>query len=379
MPNRFTAVTSHAAAYVRSGRDAGRPPQVSSRAHWSIDRATRWRDRTGWLVGCNFIPSTAGNQLEMFQAATFDPETIDRELGWAAGLGMNSVRVFLHDLCWTTDGDAFLDRVDVVAEIADGHGIGLVPVLFDGIWDPRPRPGPQRDPVPGRHNSTWLQSPGADVIADRTRWRALRGYVEAVLGRFGDDRRIQLWDLFNEADQPNMAYAALEPRHKRRLVADLVDEVFDWTTAVDPSQPCTVGVYEFVQRGAEHASPLALVALERSDVVSFHCYGDDRTLTATIRRLERIGRPLVCTEWMARPRSPVAQLAVFRRRGVGNHCWGLVDGRTQTKYPWTSWIRRTPPDAPWFHDLVHPDGTPYDASEAALYRSLTGVAGGDIS
>src|SRR4029077_2592941 len=49
-----------------------------ARAVWTKERARAWADSTGWLVGSNFIPSTAINQLEMWQAATFDPRTIDR-------------------------------------------------------------------------------------------------------------------------------------------------------------------------------------------------------------------------------------------------------------------------------------------------------------
>lgn len=44
-----------------------------------------WEDC--WYFGANFIPSTAINQLEMWQKETFDPTTIDRELGFARKIG----------------------------------------------------------------------------------------------------------------------------------------------------------------------------------------------------------------------------------------------------------------------------------------------------
>jgi hypothetical protein len=50
---------------------------------WTKEQAHEWYKQWGWLRGCDFIPSTAVNQLEMWQADTFDPSTIDRELGWA--------------------------------------------------------------------------------------------------------------------------------------------------------------------------------------------------------------------------------------------------------------------------------------------------------
>src|SRR5687767_4178490 len=65
---------------------------------WSVDRARAWERETGWLVGANYAPAYAVNQLEMWQAETFDARAIERELRWASELGFNSLRVFLHDL-----------------------------------------------------------------------------------------------------------------------------------------------------------------------------------------------------------------------------------------------------------------------------------------
>jgi hypothetical protein len=371
VPSRPRVFASFAVAALRS-RGLSRPVDLRARARWTPERARAWGEETGWLLGCNFTPSTASNQLELWQRGTFDPGTIDRELGWAADVvGMNSIRLFLHDLAWQVDPTGFLDRVDRVLDIAAGHGISVMPVLFDGIWDPDPRPGPQRAPRPGIHNSTWVQGPGAAVLADRSRWPSLRPYVEDVVGRFADDERVVVWDLFNEPDSFNPNYALRDPARKRSLVADLLEQVWDWTAEVDPSQPLTVGVYELVQHHPERASGVARTALERSDVVSFHCYGGEATLRRTITELGRHGRPLICTEWMGRPSSPVRLAEVLATEGVGAYTWGLVDGRTQTKYSWTSWLRRDRPDRGWFHELLHPDGRPYDEAEVELLRRVS--------
>jgi hypothetical protein len=281
---------------------------------------------------------------------------------------MNSIRLFLHDLAWQVDPDGFLHRVDQVLDRAAAHRISVMPVLFDGIWDPDPRPGPQREPRPNVHNSTWLQGPGAAVLADRSRWPSLRPYVDAVLGRFGRDERVVAWDLWNEPDSPNPAWARRDPARKRDHVADLLEHVWDWAEAAAPEQPLTVGVYEFPDQHAERASRVARTALERSDVISFHCYLGEDGLRRTIERLRAHGRPLVCTEWMGRPRSPVALAEVLRDEAVGGYTWGLVDGRTQTRFSWTSWWRPDPPDRPWFHELLHADGTPYDPAEVAILQ-----------
>lgn len=346
---------------------------LARRQRWDAERAWRWREAAGWLVGCNFVPSTASNQLELWQAGTFDPDTIDRELRWAADIGMNCIRLFLHDLMWVVDGDDFLDRVDRVLGLAQTHGIAVMPVLFDGIWDPEPRPGPQRLPRPGIHNSTWVQGPGAAVLADRSRWPSLRGYVDAVLTRFGDDERVVAWDLFNEPDSPNPSYLGRDPHRKRILIADLLEDVWDWAEAAGPTQPLTTGIFLFPSRPhPERASRTARIALERSDVLSFHSYSGEAELRRAIEHLAVLGRPLICTEWLARPKSPPALLEVLHETGTGAICWGLVDGRSQTRFPWTSWLRRGRPGDMWFHDLLHADGTAYDEAEVALFRSLTG-------
>lgn len=371
LTSRARALAEVGVGALRS-RGLASPVRLQPRSRWPAEQARQWHQRTGWLLGCNFCPSTAGNQLELWQPATFDPETIDRELGWAAEVvGHNSIRLFLHDLAWQVDPDGFLDRVDQVLGIAAAHSISVMPVLFDGIWDPDPRPGPQREPRPGVHNSTWLQGPGATVLADRSRWDSLRPYVDAVLARFGQDPRVVVWDLFNEPDSPNPAYADRDPAGKRGLVADLLEQVWDWAEAADPLQPLTVGLFEFPQWHPERASQVARIALERSDVISFHCYEGRKGLLRAIEELGRHGRPLLCTEWMCRPRSPVGLAEVLREREVGAYSWGLVDGRTQTRYSWASWVRHDRPDRPWFHELLCGDGTAYDPAEAELLRQVS--------
>jgi hypothetical protein len=41
---------------------------METRARWTVAEADSWWAAQPWLVGCNFIPSTAANQLEMWQA-----------------------------------------------------------------------------------------------------------------------------------------------------------------------------------------------------------------------------------------------------------------------------------------------------------------------
>src|ERR1700738_117262 len=91
-------------------------PLGAQSLRWSEAKAESWYQQQPWLVGSNYIPSTAINQLEMWQQATFDPDQIDKELGWAEKIGMNTMRVFLHDLLWKEDPQGFRKRLSLVFE-----------------------------------------------------------------------------------------------------------------------------------------------------------------------------------------------------------------------------------------------------------------------
>jgi len=341
---------------------------------WSPERAAAWQAERGWRVGSNFIPSNASNQLEMWQAETFDPATLARELDLARGLGWTSLRVFLHDLAWQGDREGFLQRIDHFLELAHGRGIGTLFVLFDGVWDPSPRPGPQPTPRPRVHNSRWLQSPGAAVLADPARQDALEPYVTEVITRFRDDPRVDGWDLFNEPDNPNPAYREREIADKAARACELLEKAFAWARAVDLTQPLTTGVWIGDWSDPAALSDVARLSLESSDVISFHCYGDLTDLESRVAALRRYGRPLLCTEFMARTAGSTfdPHLGWMKANGVGAYCWGLVAGRSQTHYGWDSWVRRYEGDPdPWFHDVLRPDGSPYDPAEIAYIRTLT--------
>ncbi|MCI0493067.1 MAG: cellulase family glycosylhydrolase, partial [Planctomycetes bacterium] len=347
---------------------------------WSKEKAAEWYEQQPWLVGSNFIPSTAINQLEMWQPDTFDAETIDRELGWAAAIGFNTARVFLHEIPWQDDRAGFFERIDKFLEISSRHGIRPMFVFFDGVWDPDPQSGPQRRPRAGVHNSGWVQSPGRVVLADHARQDLLEPYVREVIKRYGNDDRVLAWDLFNEPDNGNAgSYGPLElPKpEKDKAAARLVRRSFEWARAVGPTQPVTVGLWW----GPPWNDPAKLsqvhqAALELSDVLSFHEYGKPEDATQRrINELRGYGRPLLCTEFMARGNGSTfeAALPLLKKERVAAYCWGLVDGKTQTKYPWSTW--QTPildePD-PWHHDIFHADGRPYRGDEVKLIRELTG-------
>jgi len=342
---------------------------------WSAEKARAWYAAQPWPTGSNFLPSNAINQLEMWQAETFDPATIDRELGWAEGLGFTSMRVFLHDLPWSQDSAGFLKRIDLFLEIAARHKIRPMIVLFDSCWDPYPKPGPQRGPRPGVHNSGWVQSPGREILTDPSRWPGLEAYVKGIIGRYKDDPRVLAWDLFNEPDNTNeSSYGKQEPPDKVERSLELLIRSYAWARSVGPTQPLTSGVW-LGDWSPEKVAATARVQLDESDVISFHNYGRPMDLRARIAMLKKLGRPILCTEYMARPAGSKfdPSLDIFRSERIGAYNWGFVDGKSQTSYPWDSWKKPYPAEPPlWFHDIFRKDGTPYDPREVAYIRRVTG-------
>jgi hypothetical protein len=342
---------------------------------WPAKQANEWYASQPFLVGSNFIPSTAINQLEMWQADTFDLPTIDRELGWAQNLGMNTMRVFLHNLLWQQDSAGFLRRMDQFLQVADKHHIRIMFVLLDSVWDPDPKLGKQRDPRPYVHNSGWVQAPGAEILKDQARWnRDLKPYVAGVIGHFHDDTRILMWDLMNEPDNENNSYKTRELPNKVEMALRLLREEWNWARSAGPSQPLTSGVWQGDWASDDKLSAIASFQLENSDVITFHNYDPLHAMKRRIASLRRYRRPIVCTEYMARPRGSTfaAILPLLKADGVGAYNWGFVNGKSQTIYPWDSWEKTyTGEPSLWFHDIFRKNGTPYDPKEVTLIRRLT--------
>ena len=349
-------------------------------ARWPAEKANAWYAKQPWLVGSNYTPASAINELEMWQADTFDAAAIDKELGWAEGLGMTTMRVFLHDLPWQQDSAGFRARIDRFLDIASKHHIRPLFVLFDSCWDPLPKLGPQHAPTPGVHNSGWVQAPGAKGLSDPAQYPRLKAYVIGVVGAFAKDTRVLGWDVWNEPDNGNGgSYAKDEPKNKVDLVLALLPQVYQWVREAGAEQPLTSGVWKGDWSADDKLSPMERIQLEQSDVISFHNYDSGAEFEKRILWLQRLKRPIICTEYMARGNGSTFQgsLPVAKKYNVGAINWGFVAGKTQTYLPWDSW--KTPyvngrEPAVWFHEVLRQDGTPYKQEEVDLIRSLTGAA-----
>jgi hypothetical protein len=344
---------------------------------WPAERANRWYADQPWLVGSNFIPSTVINELEMWQADTFDLPTIDRELGWGQALGMNTMRVFLHNLAWQQDPQGLLQRMDQYLEVADKHHIRITFVLLDSVWDPSPKIGKQREPRPHVHNSGWIQAPGKEMLEDQSRWdKELKPYIVGVIGHFRNDHRVLMWDLMNEPDNNNPPYKAEELPNKAALALSLLKEEWAWARSAKPSQPLTSGVWRGDWSSDGNLTEMQRFQLQNSDVITFHSYEPPDAMKRRIASLRRYGRPILCTEYMARPLGSTFEsiLPLLKGEHVAAYNWGFVNGKTQTVYPWDSWEKQYTAEPPvWFHDIFRQDGSPYDPKEVSLIKQLTGI------
>ena len=367
----------HAAAVALAAAAVLALLQPAAAQRWTEERANAWYASQPWLVGANYAPAYAVNQLEMWQPDTFNLTAIDRELALAQDLGFTSLRVFLHDLLWRDDAAGLLERMDQFLGVASARGIGIMFVLFDGVWDPYPVAGPQPAPVPNVHNSRWVQGPGREILGSPARHDELEPYVVGVVSHFRNDSRVQVWDLFNEPDTPVPQYADEELPDKAARALDLLRKTFEWIRPLDPIQPLTAGVWAGDWSSEGSLSEIQRYQLDNSDVISFHNYAGPDDVAKRIADLRRYNRPILCTEYMARSAGSTFEgvMPVLAAENVGAYNWGFVDGKTQTIFPWDSWDREyTGEPDPWFHDVFREDGTPYSTAETDLIKSLTGAA-----
>jgi hypothetical protein len=323
---------------------------------WNVARANEWYAKQGWLRGCNFQPSTAINQLEMFQAETFDAATIDKELGWAEELGFNVMRVYLHHLLWTADREGFKKRLDQYLSISSKHKIKTLFVFFDDCWNDTAWVGKQPNPIPGVHNSGWVRDPGTMLYRYPDTLNTLESYVKDIMGTFKNDQRILLWDLYNEPGNSG---------HGDKSFA-LLKSVFTWAREVNPSQPISVGIWTSNQQFNAYQ-------LEHSDIITYHNYSALENHRVMVDSLKKYNRPLICTEYMARRTSSTFQtfMPFLKAEHIGAINWGFVSGKTNTIFAWDTPIKNGEEPKLWFHDIYRQDKTPFSLEEVKFIKTIS--------
>ncbi len=330
---------------------------------WSEDKANAWYESQPWPVGVNYVAATAINQFEMWQKETFDPKTMEVEMGRAEELGFNTVRIFLHDMVWEADPDGFKKRIDTFLNICKNHRIKVIMTFFtNGGKFENPKLGPQPESIQGVHNSQWIQSPGAAKVNDPSQWGVLEQYVKDILTTFKDDDRILMWCLYNEPENLRKGAQSLP----------LLRAVFKWAREVNPSQPLTSPTWILPgKHGTRTALDIVCFLGENCDVMSFHCYQGPEEMEQYIKMFRRFNRPMICQEYMGRPKSTFFDIMpILKRERVGAISWGLTTGKCNFHLQWSSKAGDPEPKI-WFHDIFRMDGTPYDPKEIEFIKQYT--------
>ncbi len=327
---------------------------------WSESKINSWYENLEPLKGFNFLPSTAVNSTEMWQGDTFDASTIQKELKMAHEAGYNSARVFLQYLVWKDNPAALKTRIDEFLTIAHNNNISVMFILFDdcAFAGKEPYLGVQDDPVPGVHNSGWTPSPGKARATDTSYWPDLEKYVKDIVYTYKDDKRIIVWDLYNEPGNSQMWEKSLP----------LLKSSFQWAREVAPSQPLTTAPWGDFYNIFSNKSLLTKEILEMSDIISFHAYEKPCEIENKIQVLKlNYKRPVICTEWLRRQNGGTFEnlLPLFSNEEIGWYQWGLVAGDTQTYMHWGS-KKGSPEPKIWQHDVFHKNGKAYEPSELKL-------------
>ena len=327
---------------------------------WSKEKAQAWHASRKRLKGFNFLPNTSINSIEMFQEDTFDPAAIKSDFTYSQALGFDTARVFLSHTLWKDQAESYKANFARYLEIADAANISTMPTFFDDCAFSlrEPSVGDQGEPKPGVTNSGWVPSPGLALVEDRSVWDSLEAYVHDFVGAFGEDERVCVWDVYNEPGNSDMGLRSLE----------LLKAAHGWVREAGPSQPITSGSWNFDGSLDE----MNAVHYAQSDVISFHGYTANPDIRALLEQLAAFERPILCTEWLNRHLGNTFEeiLPLFEEYEVHWWIWGLVNGRSQTHYPWARLLGKVD-DSVWQHDLYHQDGTPYDADELELVKRYT--------
>lgn len=330
------------------------------RAVWPSEKAFAYMEPYGVIKGVNYVPSYCYSYIEIWHH--FDEEWILRELGYAREIGLNSLRIFVAACQWQTHRELVCARLDRFLDFCDSFGFSVMLTLQPNTYL---RPGqtvsPGEDPfeirpAPVGHDRSWNYR-GARIFDCEGKWvesrEGIANFITGILRRYGHDRRVDFWDLFNEPWEVDK---------------ELVELAFSIARAENPIQPLTS----------------CWRAHDLSDVTSFHCYEQPgkapnvqpggihyRTFEDELALALSTGRPVLCTECVARTLGNELKsfLPYYSRAHIGFYIWGFCAGNAQYHLPW-HWPAGAPVPERWFQCLLYPDGTPFDPEEINLIQSF---------
>ena len=353
---------------------------------WTKERAWEWYNAQPWIRGCNYMPASCANHIDLWQEYGSEArfEEMEREMALMEKDGFNAVRLLLGDYgfaVWRAEHDGMMKRFERMLEIFDRHGVRVI--LIFGNDCSRPKPiwslppmGEQKYDV-GYHagrklaqHGSFPGQPGYTAVDDPQLCEEFFAMCEEFLSKYAHDRRILFWNLWNEPGANNRG--TISTKHIRRLFK------LAWT--IDPDQPLAADLYTSERNWTNDVAEA--VGAELNDIVSYHSYSPLSYQTVLAKKLkDRFGRPLVSTEWLGRIFNCTVQdvYPFFAQNRIGCTMWGYVNGKYQTHEPWEVTWRQSEADpekarefdlTKWFHDLYRPSLRPYDPEEVNIIRRI---------
>lgn len=353
---------------------------------WTEEKIWNWYNSKSWIRGCNYISSDCANRIDQWQSYQCEErfETEERELELAQSIGFNSIRVIVEYDVWKKEHDEFMNNLERHISIANNHGMTVMIVLSNECCVPKDAYketvlGPQHYDL-GYHGGRKISphQSGASTYSIIDEPEIAEHYLEMVkeiISKYKSDERVIAWNLMNE------------PGNRREDKSlGFLKRLFEVAREIDPIQPLAADVWGDVDEKGYPLRNIERVALENSDFVSFHCYGDFCRMVKKVTALKKMGRPLICTEWLCRIRNNYVHdnFPYFFSEKIGCYNWGLVASyKTQYFEPYNRiWDELDNPEVDtsnlnvtaWMHDLFRPSHHPYDPKEIAIIKEFTALA-----
>lgn len=355
---------------------------------WSKERAWEWYNARPWIRGCNYMSADCANRIDQWQELGFEERlvTTEEEFKLTQELGYNSIRIILEFIVWDEQRDGFMERFERYISLATKYGISCMVVLANDCMRPKSfevnKIGKQKVDL-GYHGGRKTSQHGHH---DEMGWHVLDDpstapryfeMVREIVAKYRDDERIIIWNVYNEVGNSKRDKVTL-PNLKR---------MFEIIREIEPIQPLTAEAWRLDTQDIADLSHVEQYALNNSDIVSFHSYSHYMNIVQIIHTLKNLGRPILCTEWLARGMGNNVQelFPLFFLEKIGCYNWGFVAGKYQTYEPWNGiWeqYEKNPnlnfDFTKWLHDLYRPNHRPYNPKEIELIKHFCGLADKDF-
>lgn len=358
---------------------------------WSKEKAWNWYNAQPWIRGCNYMSADCANRIDQWQEYGFEKrfDTTKRELALMADMGYNSIRIIPEFVVWEKEHDGFMCRFERYIQLAAENGMSCMVVLGNDCCPPkeealkRLRLGEQHVDW-GYHGGRKVsqhgrfEGHGYSVLDDLEFAERYYEFVTEIVKKYKNDSRIIIWDVFNEPGNSGRGMLSL-PHFKK---------FFEIIREINPIQPLTAAIWSCDEGDFDNMPEIERFCLENSDIISYHNYKSYEKNIVEIKRLKKLERPIINTEWLNRCAGNSVELMfpLFYLENIGCYNWGFVAGKYQTYEPWNGvWDEYKENPAAysdfdftkWLHDLYRPGHRPYNPREIELIKKYCNMADND--